>query len=63
MSVMNTSQTLRDKNFSYGAPGMHEDIFHQLYNEIISKLSQLNTIQDQTHFDVELNKLRKKCKN
>ena len=52
-----TSETMGGRDFSYGAMGYIEDEFNQLYNEIISKLSELSLISDETKFNFELHKL------
>ena len=60
MSNMYTSQASGGRDFSYAAYGYTEDEFHELYNEIISKLSELSLILDETKFKSELHKLRSK---
>ena len=40
----------------------HEDEFSKLYNEVMDELARLYALKDQSQFDVELHKLRKKMR-
>ena len=60
MSNIFTSHTMGGKDFSYGASNYFEDEFNELYDEIISKLSQIANLSDKSIIINEITKLRKK---
>ena len=60
MANINTSGAASGRDFSYGASPIREEVFMDLYDEIIIKIRILDKIQDETTFKIELNKIRKK---
>ena len=60
MANINTASAFNGRDFSYGASGYNEDPFEVLFNEVISKLAQLATTNDDVYLKMELTKLRKK---
>ena len=62
MVNINTSGAQSGRDFSYGASPVLATSFIELYNEIVNKIDMLAMINDETTFNIELNKIRKKMR-
>ena len=60
MVNINTTGAQSGRDFSYGASPIQQQVFIDLYEEVMSKLELLQYIKDDTTFKIELNKIRKK---
>ncbi|MGA0242612.1 MAG: hypothetical protein ACO3K7_06445 [Candidatus Marinamargulisbacteria bacterium] len=61
MVNIKSSGTKSGRDFTPSGGRVHTETFIDLYNEVMVKIRLLSQINDQTTFNIELNKIRKKA--